>query len=218
MTDSFIPFLVAAILLTVTPGPDQIYIVSRTLAQGRLVGLVSSWGVCTGAAVHIIAAALGFSVIIQTSAFAYAFLKYAGAAYLLWLGINAFRQQAVSVASRIDAPAPCSRRSVFLQGVLVDICNPKVALFFLAFLPQFIPADAPDQMARFLMLGAVVIGIGLVWEAFLVIMADLVLGSLLTHSRFVTWLNNGMGAVFIGLALHVLFSDDTSAPEGASPA
>lgn len=213
MLENLLPFCIAAVLLTVSPGADQIYIVSRTLAQGKLVGLVSSWGVCTGAAIHILAAAFGFSVIIQSSAFAYSLLKYLGAGYLVWLGIQAFRHRAVHVgAPGIQKEKP-SLMSVYMQGIMVDVCNPKVALFFLAFLPQFIPEDEPDRIAAFLMLGSIVLIIGLLWEALLVFFTNRILGRLLQSSRAVSFLNYAMGTVFLGLALHIIFFDETQTPE-----
>ena len=215
MFENLLPFCIAALLLTVSPGADQIYIVSRTLAQGRLVGLVSSWGVCTGAAVHILAAAFGFSVIIQSSSLAYSLLKYLGAAYLVWLGIQAFRHRAVRVGAPGVLQKNPSLTSVYLQGIMVDVCNPKVALFFLAFLPQFIPADEPNRIAAFLFLGSLVLVFGLVWEVLLVFFADRILGRLLQSSRAVNFLNYAMGTVFMGLALHILFFDDAGSPQPA---
>lgn len=213
--DSFIPFILAATVLTVSPGPDHIYILSRTLGQGRMVGFASSWGVCAGAAIHVLAAAFGFSLIIQTSALAYALLKYLGAAYLVWLGFNALRNKALFPPDIVSDGRRSSLRAAFLQGIMVDVCNPKVALFFLAFLPQFIAPAAPDREIQFMVLGAVVILMGLVWEAVLIFFADRILSGLLKNSKAAHYLNYGMGAVFLGLALHVLFFDDAR-PEQAS--
>ena len=214
--DSFIPFIVAATLLNISPGPDHIYILGRTLAQGRLIGFASSWGVCSGAAIHVLAAAFGFSLIIQTSAIAYALLKYLGAAYLVWLGFNALRNKTLCAQNVESGGHRQSLRAAFLQGVMVDVCNPKVALFFLAFLPQFIAPEAPDRELQFIMLGTVVILMGLAWEAVLIFFADRILSGLLKSSRAARYLNYGMGAVFLGLAMHVLFFDDARPGQASS--
>ena len=207
MTDAIWPFLAATILFVMAPGPDVFYVVTRTIAQGRMVGFASSLGVSTGAAIHILAAAFGFSVVIQTSATAYALLKYAGAAYLVWLGVQALRQKAIRAENAAGPKRSESLGAVYLQGVIVDVCNPKVALFFLAFLPQFIPAGTASPVLSFLLLGAGVIVIGLIWEAVLVLFSDRVMGRFLRNSRAVRYLNRGMGAAFITLALNLVFSD-----------
>ena len=204
MIENLPAFIAVALILNLSPGPDQIYVLSRTLAQGRFVGFVSSWGVCSGAFVHVFAAAFGFSLIIQSSFTAYAILKYCGAAYMAWLGIKAFRHNIFSLDQKAMTTRPSLWR-VYLQGVLVDVLNPKVAIFFLAFLPQFIPASAPNQVSQFIILGSIVILIGFIWEALLVLFSDIVLGRFLQNSRFIKYLNCAMGVVFFGLALHVAF-------------
>ena len=203
MTEHLAAFIGVALLLNISPGPDQIYVLGRTLAQGRFVGFVSSWGVCSGAFVHVFAAAFGFSLIIKSSPTAYAVLKYAGAAYMVWLAINTLRHNVLNISK--DTSAPKSLGKVYLQGILVDVLNPKVAIFFLAFLPQFIPANSPSQVSSFIALGAIVILIGLVWESLLVFFSDLVLGRFLQNPALVKILNYIMAAVFLGLAVHVAF-------------
>ena len=203
MTEHLAAFIGVALLLNISPGPDQIYVLGRTLAQGRFVGLVSSWGVCSGAFLHVFAAAFGFSLIIKSSPTAYAALKYAGAAYMVWLAINTLRHNVLSISK--DDSAPKSLGKVYLQGILVDVLNPKVAIFFLAFLPQFIPANSPSQVSSFIILGTIVILIGLVWESLLVFFSDLVLGRFLQKPALVKILNYIMAAVFLGLAVHVAF-------------
>src|SRR5262245_57466906 len=129
-------FAAAALVLAVTPGPAVLYIVTRSVSQGRLAGVVSCLGVAVGGMVHVLAAAAGLSVVLATSALAFNIVKYAGAAYLVWLGI-----QKLTRAPRPDAEAsaePHSLLRVFREGVVVNVLNPKTALFFLAFLPQFV--------------------------------------------------------------------------------
>lgn len=207
MIENFPAFLLAAFLLNIAPGPDQAYILGRTLAQGRFVGLVSSWGVCSGAFIHVVAAALGFSLILQSSPLAYALLKYTGAAWLLWLGLKSFRQGTFRVNEAGAEQARASLRRVYAQGILVDLLNPKVALFFLAFLPQFIPPGHPNRASLFIVLGALVIAMGLVCEAALVVLSQRILGKSLQSSRAAIYLNYALGLVFIGLGLNFVFSD-----------
>jgi threonine/homoserine/homoserine lactone efflux protein len=129
-------FLVAAFVLLITPGPAVTYIVARSLSQGRTAGLVSSLGIGLGGLLHVTAAALGLSAIIASSALAFSVLKYAGAAYLIWLGM----QRLFGGSDEVTDPAPVreSLRRIFWQGAVVNALNPKAALFFLAFLPQFV--------------------------------------------------------------------------------
>lgn len=195
-------FLTAALVLNISPGPDHVYILGRTLAQGQRAGFISSLGVCTGALVHVLAAAFGFAAIVQSSPVAYALLQYGGAAYLAWLGIQAFRTPALHLDA--PAPTPMSLGALFKQGVLVDVLNPKVALFFLAFLPQFVPHNAPSRTTTFIALGAVVILIAIIWEALLVLFADKILGHFLRHSRAATFLNQAMGVIFVLLAVRLV--------------
>ena len=196
-------FLTAAIVLNISPGPDQAYILGRTLSQGRMIGLFSTWGVCSGAMIHVFAAALGFSVIIQTSEIAYNILLYCGAAYLLWLGITTLRSKEL-FSPKKSAPK-ASRARAYLQGMLVDILNPKVALFFLAFVPQFISPSDPHRFLTFVSLGAVVVGIAIVWESSLVFFAHHLLSGLVAKPGAARALNTALGLMFIGLALKLAF-------------
>lgn len=196
-------FLTAAIVLNISPGPDQAYILGRTLSQGRLVGLFSTWGVCSGAMIHVLAAALGFSVIIQTSEIAYNILLYCGAAYLLWLGITTLRSK--DIFSPKNSSHKASKTRAYFQGVLVDILNPKVALFFLAFVPQFISPDDSHRFLTFVSLGTVVVGIAIVWESSLVFFAHHLLSGLVTKPGASRALNTALGLMFIGLAVKLAF-------------
>ena len=206
MIDNLPAFIGVALLLNLSPGPDQIYILGRTLAQGRFIGFVSSWGVCSGALVHVFAAAFGFSLIIKSSPTAYAALKYVGAAYMVWLAINALRHNVLHIDK--DSTAPQTAGKAYLQGILVDLLNPKVAIIFLAFLPQFISSDcaAPvDRVSAFIALGGIVILIGLIWEGLLVFFSDLILGRFLQNQSVLKYLHYMMAAVFMGLAVHIVF-------------
>ena len=203
MINNLPAFLLAAFLLNIAPGPDQAYILSRTLAQGRFVGLVSSWGVCSGAMIHVVAAALGFSLILQSSPAVYALLKYLGAAWLLWLGLKSFRRETFQITadSARQGRPPLGR--IYAQGIMVDLFNPKVALFFLAFLPQFIPAESPQRTVLFIALGGVVVVMSLICEAALIVISQWILGKSLQNSRAAAYLNYMMGLVFVALAVNL---------------
>lgn len=148
----------AALLLAVLPGPAVLYIVNRSIAQGRRAGVVSALGIATGALVHVTAAALGVSAVLATSALAFSVVKYAGAAYLIFLGLRTLRRgddiQAVGLA-------PDPHRRIYSQGVVVNVLNPKTALFFLSFLPQFVDPDVGPALPQLLTLGAVFIVVAL---------------------------------------------------------
>ena len=145
-------FLAAAVLLAITPGPGMLYVLARTLAGGRREGILSSLGTFVGGLIHVIAAAAGLSLILATSAVAFAVVKYAGAAYLMYLGVRMIvtaRQESAPVQA--DA-APSS--SPFWQGLATEALNPKTALFFLSFIPQFVDRAAGNVFAQFLLLGS----------------------------------------------------------------
>jgi threonine/homoserine/homoserine lactone efflux protein len=146
-------FVLSGLLLSITPGPDTLYIVGRSSTQGWRAGAVAALGIGTGTLVHICAAALGLSAILAASATAFTAVKYIGAAYLLYVGIALFRAAGApgsSTSAVVVRPAPL--RGIFAQGFLTNVLNPKVALFFLAFLPQFVAPDASSKPLAFLFL------------------------------------------------------------------
>lgn len=151
-------FLIAALVLVVTPGPAVLYVVTRSLDQGRAAGIVSVLGVGVGNFAHVVAAALGLSALLASSALAFSALKYAGAAYLIFLGIRKF----VSPAAEFSAVQyrSESRGAIFRQGVVVAALNPKTALFFLAFLPQFTDAHRGAVWLQFVVLGTITVLLG----------------------------------------------------------
>jgi len=149
---TFALFVVAALVLLVIPGPSVLYIVARSIEGGRTAGLVSVLGVQTGAMVHIAFAAVGLSAILASSAVAFSVVKWLGAVYLVWLGLRRIFGRDEEEDDVAVEPAPLSR--VFLQGVIVNILNPKTALFFLAFLPQFVDPARGAAWTQILLLGA----------------------------------------------------------------
>lgn len=196
-------FLASCVVLNVVPGPDTAYIVARSLAQGRRAGLLSSWGLCTGALIHTLAAGLGLSAVLAASAQAFSLVKYAGALYLLYLGFKTFFDPGPATEAGLPSQAPASGRRIFLQGVLVDLLNPKVALFFLAFLPQFIDQRAPGKLATFISLGVILIMFSLVWEG-MVALGSARLARYLAENQAVSRrLNRCAGTVFFGLGVRL---------------
>src|SRR5262245_33457978 len=148
---TLVVFVGASIALLLTPGPAVLYIVTRSLDQGRLVGLVSVLGICTGTMVHVVAATLGLSALLVSSALAFTAVRYAGAVYLVVLGIQALlRREPPPTDTTIE---PTALRRVFAQGVVVNILNPHTALFFFAFLPQFVNPSRGGVPAQMLALG-----------------------------------------------------------------
>jgi threonine/homoserine/homoserine lactone efflux protein len=148
-------FALAAGVLVAIPGPNQIYIVTRSIAQGRRIGLASALGVETGTLVHVSAATVGLSALVASSAMAFDALRFAGAAYLVYLGLRALLRDG-DVELDGGGAAPPSARRAYLDGVLVNVLNPKVALFFLAFLPQFVDPARGSASTQILVLGLVV--------------------------------------------------------------
>ena len=147
-------FVLAGLLLNLTPGPDLAYIAARSATGGFRQGVAATLGITTGCVVHTIAAAAGLSVLLATSATAFAAVKWAGAAYLLWLGVRMLWTARRALPDEPGAALPAaSELRVFREGVLINVLNPKVALFFLAFLPQFVDASLPSAPLAFLALG-----------------------------------------------------------------
>lgn len=153
-------FIVTAFVLYATPGVDMLFTVSRTLQHGWRTGIAAALGITAGCVVHTLAAALGLAALLAASAFAFTAIKWLGAAYLLWLAWGMVRASLHDAPTALMVAPPAPSRQVFAQGFLTNVLNPKVALFFLALLPQFIAADAPDKPAAFLFLGVVFVAGG----------------------------------------------------------
>ena len=199
-------FVAAGLLLNVTPGADLALIGARSAAHGFRSGAAAALGVGAGCFVHVAAAALGLSALIAGSATAFTLLRWAGAAYLVWLGMGLLRGGAAVAAPEAAAPAQTLRRS-FVQGFLTNALNPKVALFFLAFLPQFIDGGAPHKGWAFAALGAVFAFNGtIVNVAFAALVARMrrTLGASGAAGR---WVSRGVGALFIALGVRLAWFD-----------
>ena len=195
-------FLVAGVLLNLTPGPDTVYILGRSVAQGREAGVASALGISLGSIFHTCAAALGLSAILATSAIAFGAIKLLGGVYLIFLGIKMILDR----RKRLSLPSHFRRRTTiaaFRQGILTNVLNPKVALFFLAFLPQFIDPASNAKVAAFILLGLTFVTTGTIWCLILAWFAS-VFSERLRRSEIISqWLNRTAGALFVFLGLRL---------------
>jgi threonine/homoserine/homoserine lactone efflux protein len=198
-------FAAAVLLLNVTPGPDTAYIIGRSLAQGRAAGLISALGISAGCGVHALALAVGLSAVLQASATAFTIIKLGGGAYLAWLGLRMLLAKPSPGAAAKLAPAR-SLRTIFLQALLTNILNPKVILFFLAFIPQFVRADAPHKGLGFLLLGVALAIISLAWNSGTALLAGTLARRASRTPQFRLWLERTVGASFIALGARLAFS------------
>jgi threonine/homoserine/homoserine lactone efflux protein len=193
-------FVTAAIVLLIIPGPAVFYIVARSIDQGRKAGLASSSGIATGGLVHILAAAFGLSALLVSSALAYSAVKYAGAAYLIYLGIKKLREPPV-VVNGVKPVQPASLRYIYGQGVLVQILNPKAALFFFAFLPQFVDPRRGPIALQLLALGMLFTLMGFTSDSLWALTAGSAAGWLQRNRTFLRYQPYVSGSVYIGLGL-----------------
>lgn len=202
-------FVIAGLLLNIAPGPDSLLIMSRSAAQGWRAGSAASLGIGTGTLVHVFAAALGLSAVLATSATAFAVVKYAGAAYLLYVGVMLLigtRRPGATDSGAAPAP-PMPLRKIFFQGFLTNVLNPKVAVFFLAFVPQFIDADAPNKALAFIALGAIFNVNSMLWCHFLALSTALASRRMRVSRRVGRWIERGIGAMFVSFGVKLALAE-----------
>lgn len=199
-------FLIAAATLIAIPGPNHIFIITRSIAEGRRAGIASALGVETGTIVHVAFAAAGLSALIAASATAFSAVRYAGAAYLVYMAIRAFRSRGdMGVENDIEAK-PASLGRVYLDGVLVNVLNPKVILFFLAFLPQFVDREAGAVPLQIVVMGLVTGMIGVVSDIAYALTADRVAGWLRARPAFRRRQSQATGIIYLGLGAVAVFA------------
>ncbi|MGO1246864.1 MAG: LysE family translocator [Oceanisphaera sp.] len=195
-------FLSASFLLWITPGPDTMYILARTVSQGRLAGVISVFGVSAGILAHTTFAAIGLSAILASSALAFTAVKFIGAAYLIYLGVQTLRStHTLSVSSDIVAQ---SRFKIFFQGFLTNLLNPKIAIFFLAFLPQFVAPESGNSSSIFLLLGGIFVLGATLWCLLLVAFAASFTGAVRSNTGLSEAVVKVTGLMYIGLGLNLL--------------
>jgi threonine/homoserine/homoserine lactone efflux protein len=194
-------FVVAGLLLNITPGPDTAYIVGRSVQLGWRGGAAAALGIGAGCLVHILAAAVGLSALLAASSTAFLVVKYAGAAYLCYAGVRMLLVR--GAASRVKPAAEAATtRAVFWQGALTNALNPKVALFFLAFLPQFVDAASPNKPLAFLLLGLLFDVNGTIWNLAVAGFAARV-GRAFRSSAISAWINRVLGGLFVYLGVRL---------------
>lgn len=201
-TQNFPVFLAGAIMLNLMPGPDTLYIVARSVAQGRKAGLASVAGISSGSAVHAAAAALGLSAVLASSAFAFSLVKWLGVAYLIYMGLQLLLARAPAQEAS-GASAAASHWQIYRQGLLTNLLNPKVALFFLALLPQFVNPAAAQRELALLFLGAVFVMTGTLWCTAVVLVAASVSKAVRATSTALIIARRVAGGVFISLGLEL---------------
>jgi threonine/homoserine/homoserine lactone efflux protein len=197
-------FIISGLLLNVTPGPDTAYIVGRSVQLGWRGGTAAALGIGTGCLVHVFGAAIGLSALLAASSAAFTLVKWAGAGYLCFVGVKMLlsRQQAPADNSAAAGGA-IALRQVFLQGALTNILNPKVALFFLAFLPQFVDADAPHKSLAFVALVLMFISTGTLWCFTIAALAARAASRLRQSGGALVWINRALGGVFVYLGVRI---------------
>ncbi len=204
--ENYIGFLLAGILLNLTPGADSIYIFTRSIAQGNKAGVYSVLGISTGAFIHVIAAGIGLSALLAQSAAAFNIVKYLGTVYLVYLGIKMLSGSSSLLETDRTIPEEKENSKIYWQGFFTNLLNPKVALFFLSFLPQFIKQDYVNSAIPFLILGGTFLVTGAIWGFVLVHAASYFTSTLRKRPKVETVLKKIGGAVFIALSIHLLFN------------
>jgi threonine/homoserine/homoserine lactone efflux protein len=205
----FALFFAAAFMLAATPGPGILYVLARTLAGGHREGLLSAVGTFVGGLMHVIAAAAGLSAVLSTSAAVFSAVKYAGAAYLVFLGVRMIVQSRQDAGLRVEERGldVQTRTNPFRQGVLTEALNPKTALFFLSFIPQFVVPRSGSAFLQFAVLGAISVTLNTLADIFVVLLAGKISSRLRRSVHLRIRQRQATGCVMIGLGAYVALSD-----------
>jgi len=202
---NFETFLLTGILLNITPGNDTIFILSKSIGQGKKAGIVSAFGIGTGSIIHTILAALGLSLIIAKSILLFNIIKYAGAAYVIYIGLKMFLDNNQLNTDISNKNEKVNYRKIYRDAVITNVLNPKVALFFIAFLPQFIDPTFKNTVWPFLMLGITFITTGTIWCLILAIFAAAIFGKLKQRKTVSDYIHKICGIALIALGIKVAF-------------
>lgn len=207
MIINFYTFLVSSIIFILTPGLDTVFVMNKALTETKMSGLVSAIGIATGVLVHTLFAALGLSIILSQSATAFSVVKYAGALYLFYLGIKAIREKS-NIANAIDDKSHASSKlsKVFVMATLTNTLNPKVALFFLAFFPQFVKLDSPNSSQGFITLGVLYAVMSLIWLALLSLFVSHFAARIKSNVKALDMIQKVSGLAFILLGIQIALS------------
>jgi threonine/homoserine/homoserine lactone efflux protein len=201
MEVSWLLFLVASLVLILTPGQDMVLVMSRSLGQGSLAGIATAAGVSVGLLGHTMLATLGLGALLQASELLFQALKLIGAGYLVYLGVRLLR--AAATAHVLQAGAPASLPRLFVEGALSNLSNPKIALFYFAFLPQFVSASAQRPTLSLFVLGVAFALLTFLVKGPIGYFAGALSGWLRSHRKVLTWINRSSGAVLIGLGVRL---------------
>jgi threonine/homoserine/homoserine lactone efflux protein len=196
-------FVISGVLLNITPGPDTAYVVGRSVQMGWRGGAAAALGIGAGCFVHVFGAAIGLSALLMASSAAFTLIKWAGAAYLCFIGVTMMLSRQRPPAEDVFGSTAISLRQVFWQGAVTNILNPKVALFFLAFLPQFVDAEAPHKAVAFLVLGMTFITSGTLWCLGVAAFAARAAGRIRESGRALLWINRALGGLFVYLGVRI---------------
>lgn len=203
---NFETFLIASLILTFTPGADTIYILGKSVAQGKKAGIFSALGSSTGGLVHCLLAALGLSIILAKSAIAFELVKYLGASYLIFLGIKSLTSKSSKQFDLETVDAKNNYGKIYVSGILTNILNPKVALFYLAFLPQFVDPKYIHSSLPFLILGLTFLLLITIWSLIIALSASKLSDSIRRNYKVKLWLDKIAGGVFILLGIKIALS------------
>ena len=198
----WIGFLTAAVLLNISPGPDMAFILGHTMKSGTRAGFSAVFGIWTGACIHVLLAAFGLSAILAASAIAFSAVKWVGAIYLFWLGIQALRSKGEGGFVKA-AGETLGWQRIYRQGVLVSLLNPKVAIFFLAFLPQFVVEGAGPAWLQLAVHGGLIIVVAVFIEPPLILAGGRLADVFKRNAKIGLWLDRGLGALFVALGVRL---------------
>jgi RhtB (resistance to homoserine/threonine) family protein len=200
-------FILTGILLNITPGNDTIFILSRSMAQGKKAGFMSVLGIATGSLIHTILAAFGLSIIIAKSILVFSIIKYAGAAYLLYIGYQMLTDKKSLNTDTSFSEKSINLKKIYRDGVITNVLNPKVALFFISFLPQFIDPNVSNTVLPFIKLGVTFTITGTIWCLILANFASFIFSKLKHNKTLSNYINKTCGAVLVGLGIKVALSN-----------
>jgi len=202
-------FIVSGIVLNILPGPDSLYIIGRSSTQGFRAGSAAALGIGSGTVVHILAAAFGLSAVLATSAMAFNVIKFMGAMYLLYMAFTMLIGSSKSTAIKPGEFDPVPLKTIYFQGFLTNVLNPKIALFFLAFVPQFVDPGAENKAIPFIILGIVFNVNGMIWGHFLAWSSSMASIKIKQNKTLTKWLNRTAGGIFAYFGIRLVFSEQS---------
>jgi threonine/homoserine/homoserine lactone efflux protein len=202
---TYLMFIGAAFILVIAPGPDMAYMLARTVSQGRTAGFLAAAGINAGAYVHVIASVVGLTAVLAASSIAFTTLKWLGACYLVWIGYRALTSKVSTLNAEARTSEVLRGSTIFWQGFWSDVLNPKVAIFFLAFLPQFVDVtnETFGVTKQLLLLGVTCNVVAICTNLVLVCFASALTDRLRKSQKLVAWMHKAMGAVFVGLGVRL---------------